>query len=147
MKKVILTAFLIFVTKPVVAKEDIKFEKKTLQLGTVFVIVEIADTQEKSARGLMYRKSLSDNSGMLFIFPDEAPRNFWMKNTFVPLDIGFFNSKMELFDIQQMEPVSSELQVNIPTYPSHGPAMYALEMPKGWFEKNKIRLKQRFSIK
>ncbi len=131
----------------VASNKTIQFEKKTIQLGRQKILVEIADTPEKSAQGLMFRRKLEDGAGMLFIFDREAPRSFWMKNTFIPLDIGYFNSKKELIDIQTMEPVTSELQINVPTYPSKGPAQYALEVPKGWFTRHKIRLKERFSFK
>lgn len=123
------------------------FSKKTLILGKQKLLVELADTPEKSAQGLMFRKSLPDGTGMLFVFADEQTRTFWMKNTFIALDIGFFNKKRELIDIQQMEPVASEMQKEVPTYTSRGPAQYALEVPKGWFSKHKIGLKERFSLK
>jgi uncharacterized membrane protein (UPF0127 family) len=124
----------------------LSFEKKRLKIASETLTVEIADTQEKLARGLMYRKDLAEGTGMLFIFQDEDVRRFWMKNTFVPLSIGYFNAKKELIDIQDMAPAQSEMQVDFPTYPSKGPAQYALEVPKGWFNKHKVRLKQSFSI-
>jgi uncharacterized protein len=125
---------------------DLTFEKKKLKIGSQVLSVEIADTPERSAQGLMFRKDLPEGSGMLFIFPDEQVRGFWMKNTFIPLAIGFFNAKKELIDIQEMVPAASGIQVDFPTYNSKGPAQYALEVPKGWFAKHKIRLKQRFSF-
>jgi uncharacterized membrane protein (UPF0127 family) len=128
------------------AASDLHFEKKKLKIGSQTLTVEIADTQEKLAQGLMYRKDLAEGSGMLFIFSDEDVRRFWMKNTFVPLSIGYFNAKKELIDIQDMAPAQSEMQVDFPTYPSKRPAQYALEVPKGWFDKHKVRLKQSFSI-
>lgn len=123
-----------------------KFEKKKLKIGNQTITVEIADSPEKAAQGLMYRQSLPEGTGMLFIFQDEKVRSFWMKNTFVPLSIGYFNAKKELIDIQDMEPAASTMQIDFPTYQSKAPAQYALEVPKGWFAKHKIRLKQRFSI-
>ncbi len=131
----------------VFGQQEISFKKKKLKIANKTLIVEVADNLEKSARGLMYRKNLNENEGMLFIFDSEEPRSFWMKNTFIPLDIGYFNAQRELIDIQTMEPATSEMQTNIPTYPSKGPAQYALEVQKGWFEKHKIRLKERFSLK
>lgn len=127
--------------------KEIVFEKKTLLIAGKKLVVEIADTEEKAAKGLMYRRSMPEGTGMLFVFPDERPRTFWMKNTFIPLDIGYFNRNKELIDIQQMEPVVSEMQTNVPTYPSKGPAQFALEVPKGWFLKHKVGLKERFSLK
>lgn len=146
MKKTLVIIFILY-TALSIAQTEVSFKKKKLKIGNQTLTVEVADTQEKAARGLMYRKQLKENEGMLFIFENEEPRSFWMKNTFIPLDIGYFNAKKELIDIQSMTPVTSELQTDIPTYPSKGPAQYALEVPKGWFEKHKIRLKERFSLK
>lgn len=138
--------FSILLILPQLLWARVVFEKKKLKIGSETLSVEIADTQEKSAQGLMFRKELPEGTGMLFIFPDEKPRGFWMKNTFIPLSIGFFNAKKELIDIQDMAPAASSVQVSFPTYESKGPAQYALEVPKGWFAKHRIRLKQRFSI-
>ena len=57
--------------------------------------VELAETQEKQALGLMFRDEMPPEHGMLFIFPSEAPQSFWMKNTRIPLDIFYFNKKLE----------------------------------------------------
>lgn len=136
----------LFLFIPLFLKAEIKFDKKKIKLGSKTLVVEIADTPEKTARGLMYRKQLPEGTGMLFIFPDEQTRSFWMRNTFVPLSIGFFNSKKELVDVQDMEPSTSEMQLDLPTYVSKAPAQYALEVPKGWFSRHKIKLKQKFSF-
>jgi uncharacterized membrane protein (UPF0127 family) len=91
--------------------------------------VEVADTSQKQALGLMYRDSMPENHGMLFVFRDEAPRSFWMKNTRIPLDILFFDKNLKL--------VSASLEAKpcrvrrCPTYPSVLPAMYVLELNAG----------------
>lgn len=131
---------------PTARETKIVFQKKNLQIGTQKISVEIADTQEKSSRGLMYRTELPEGTGMLFIFPDSQVRGFWMKNTFVPLAIGYFNSKKELIDVHEMVPALSEMQKDHPTYVSKGPAQYALEVPTGWFSKHKIQLGQTFKL-
>lgn len=69
-----------------------------------------------------------------------------MKNTFIPLSIGFFNSKKVLVDIQDMEPAKSEMDQNPKSYLSRSPAQYALEVNQGWFQKNKIKLGDRFEL-
>lgn len=142
--KFIFLSFILFLSP--LLKAEIHFDKKKIKVGSQTLNVEIADTAEKSARGLMFRRELSEGTGMLFIFPDEETRSFWMKNTFVPLSIGYFNKKKELIDIQDMEPARSEMQTDFPTYVSKEPAQYALEVPKGWFSKHKVGLKQRFSF-
>ncbi len=124
-------------------------ETKTLIFSTGKKIkVEIAQTPVEKAQGLMNRKSLPKDSGMLFIFPGEQPMSFWMKNTYIPLTIGFFDSKMKLLETLDMEPhfgpVSDE---NLPHYNSTRNAKYALEMEKGWFSKNKIKPGSTFKLK
>lgn len=117
---------------------DIRFEKKQLKVGKIILTVEVADTAEKQARGLMYRTSLEDGHGMFFIFDAERQLSFWMKNTFIPLDIGYFDRSKKLVDIQQMDPVGSLMELP-KSYPSKRPAQYALEVPRGWFKKNRIK--------
>ncbi len=118
----------------------VNFKKAQIKLGSQKITVEIADTDPKRSQGLMNRKSLNKNEGMLFIFPRSNYRSFWMKNTFIPLSIGYFDSSKKLVEIHQMEPVTSVMQVQIPRYDSRKPAQYALEMNRGWFKKNKIKL-------
>ena len=137
---------LISLSMPCFSLASVHFEKKKIKLGNQILTVEIADTNEKSAQGLMFRKSLPEGTGMLFEFPNEEVRAFWMKNTFIPLSIGYFDSKKTLIDIQDMLPAQSEMQNEFPNYPSKGPAQYALEVPKGWFLKKKIILGQKFSF-
>lgn len=122
------------------AEDKFTFKKEKIQLNqgnkSKTLLVEIAETEEQQARGLMFREKLKTDEGMLFIFKNEEPRSFWMKNTIINLSIGYFNKDKKLIDIQEMKAVTSVLQQDIPTYPSQGPAQYALEMPEGWFKKN-----------
>jgi uncharacterized membrane protein (UPF0127 family) len=92
-------------------------------------MVELAETQEKQALGLMFRDKLPPDHGMLFIFPGESRRSFWMKNTRIPLDILYFNSNLELVSMaEDAHPCRSR---NCPGYPSEGPAKYVLELNSG----------------
>jgi uncharacterized protein len=102
------------------------------------LIIEIAKSEAQHEYGLMNRTKLGKDEGMLFIFDDESIRSFWMKNTLINLSIGYFDKSKKLIDIQEMTAVTSILQTEIPNYPSRGPAQYALEMPEGWFNKNKM---------
>lgn len=95
---------------------------------------EIADTPSSREQGLMYRKRLGNDSGMLFIFEKEQKLNFWMKNTFIPLDIAYIDRNGIINEIYQMKP----LDVSV-TYNSVKPAMFALEANLGWFSSNKIK--------
>ena len=91
--------------------------------------VELAETSEKQALGLMYRDSLADDHGMLFIFADEARRTFWMKNCRISLDIFYFDAQLELVSVSENTPPCRTNRC--PTYPSAGPAMYVLELNAG----------------
>ncbi len=98
------------------------------------VYVEIARTEQEKARGLMFRQKLGENEGMLFIYEQEEFLSFWMKNTFLPLSIAFIDRQGRIIDIQDMEPFSMD------THRSIKPAQYALEVNKGWFVKNGIKV-------
>ena len=108
------------------------FQKKTITIRDKTLTVEIADTSEKRMTGLMYRKSLGENEGMLFIFPEEEIHSFWMKNTLIPLSIAFIKEDGTILQIEDMEPETET------THPSKFPVKYALEVNKGWFKENNI---------
>lgn len=114
-----------------------KFEKRKIQISGKTIVVEIADTDERRAYGLMFRNALPKDEGMLFIFSDERQRSFWMKNTVIPLSIAYINKDRVITEIIDMQP--AVLGATRPrSYPSKKKSMYALEMNIGWFEKNKI---------
>lgn len=122
----------------------IVFEKKKIVLEGKTITAEIADTDEKRTRGLMFREKLEKDHGMLFIFEYERTLSFWMKDTLIPLAIGYFDKDKKLVDIQEMVPALASDRFP-PTYTSRFPAQYALEMEKGWFSKNGIKLGAKFS--
>jgi uncharacterized membrane protein (UPF0127 family) len=91
--------------------------------------VEIVEDVERQALGLMFRRDMPENHGMLFIYPNEAPRSFWMKNTRIPLDIMYFSSELRLVSMaENAQPCRVE---QCPGYPSAGPAQYVLELNAG----------------
>ena len=91
--------------------------------------VELAETQEKQALGLMFRDSMPADHGMLFIFPAQGLRSFWMKNTRIPLDIIYFDEELKLVSIaENAQPCRTR---RCPNYPSEGPAKYVLELNAG----------------
>ena len=96
------------------------------------VVAEVVDTPAERAVGLQFRDNLPDGTGMLFVFESEAPRSFWMKDTYIALDIAYLDVNFRIVDIQQMEPQTEEL------HPSARPAMFALEVRKGWFAEKGI---------
>ncbi|NIP18259.1 MAG: DUF192 domain-containing protein [Xanthomonadales bacterium] len=91
--------------------------------------VEIADDDGERGLGLMFRDSMPADHGMLFIFPGEAYRSFWMKNTRIPLDILYFNRELELVSVA--ENARPCRVARCPGYPSEGPAQYVLELNAG----------------
>ncbi len=91
--------------------------------------VELAETSEKQALGLMFREELPDDHGMLFIFPSEGRRAFWMKNTRIPLDIFYFDAELKLVSVSENTPPCRVR--SCPAYPSEGPAKYVLELNAG----------------
>lgn len=121
--------------------------KKLVNIGGKNITVEVAQTPEEQQRGLMFRRMLSENEGMLFIFKNEETRFFWMKNTLIDLSIGFFDKNGILVDVQEMTADSNQPNSQLASYGSRKPAKYALEMNKSWFDKNKIKIGQKLKIK
>lgn len=106
--------------------------------GSVELKVEVADREGERERGLMEREEVKTGEGMWFVFEDEAPRSFWMKNTLVPLDIIFFDSQKKVVSIvDNMEPCKA---AECPGYDSATPAMFALEVPAGFAAENGLNL-------
>jgi uncharacterized membrane protein (UPF0127 family) len=96
--------------------------------------VEVAKSPEERANGLMGRKHLGKNEGMLFIFEIEDYHGFWMKDTIIPLSIAFIDREGRIVKITDMKPLA--LESHIPPKP----VLYALEMNKGWFSVNGINV-------
>jgi uncharacterized membrane protein (UPF0127 family) len=99
----------------------------TLTIGSHTLIAEVAVSPEQRALGLMNRFSLKPDHGMLFVFERAEPLAFWMKNTFIPLSIAFIAPDGRIVNIEDMKPQTED------SHWSMGPALYALEMRKGWF--------------
>ena len=103
--------------------------------------VEIAERPTERSLGLMYRKSLPENMGMLFIYRRPGIMNFWMKNTYIPLSIAYIDTKGYIIAIFKMEPLNTER-----SYRSPAPAVWALEVNQGWFEKNGVKVGDRVRL-
>ena len=108
------------------------------------VYVDIANDPDEQSRGLMFRKSLEWNNGMLFVFDDEKQLSFWMKNTYIPLDMIFINNEFKIIDIK--EDAQPCLEKICPKYSSKEPAKYVLEVNAGFVQKNKIKIGDRILI-
>ena len=99
-------------------------------LGDGFVVnLELAITPEEVANGLMYRPSLPEDRGMLFVFEAERQPSFWMKNTLIPLDLVFLDNSGTIIDVTaEVQPCAAD---PCPTYTSSGPARAVLELAAG----------------
>jgi len=101
----------------------------TIHMGDVAVKVEVADNDESRARGLMHRDAVKSGTGMLFVYPEDAPRSFWMRNTRVPLSIAFISRSGKILRIRDMTPMSTQHVQSL------YPVPYAVEVGQGWFAK------------
>ena len=107
--------------------------KATITLGTNALSVQIAADDASRERGLMSRTNLSENEGMVFVFPAPRPVAFWMKDTPTPLSIAYVGPSGRIFEIHDMKPFD---ETPIPSASSS--VTYAIETPVGWFSKHGI---------
>jgi uncharacterized membrane protein (UPF0127 family) len=103
-----------------------------LTIGGHKITAEVASTDEQRSLGLMHRRMLPENRGMLFVFPQIALHGMWMLNTYVPLSVAFLDAKGVIINIADMEPHTRT------THGATQPAKYALEANRGWFKKRGI---------
>ena len=96
-----------------------------MQIGRETFHLEVADSDEEQKRGLMYRESMPQDHGMIFVNEDEAERSFWMEATLIPLDILYLDRTGRVISIKRMKPRDRT------GVPSDGPAMYAIELNQG----------------
>lgn len=111
---------------------------------TRLVEVEVADSPEQQARGLMFRESLDADAGMLFLFFEETRTGFWMKDTLIPLSIAFFAQDGEILSILDMEPCAEE--ENCPNYDPGVSFRGALEVNQGAFDEWGVEVGDHISV-
>jgi len=121
-----------FIALATAAPAVVELPATTLTVGKQKIVAEVAATTEQRTTGLMYRFSLKPDHGMIFVFDKAEPQGFWMKNTFIPLSIAFIGSDGRILNVADMVPQDER------THWSNGPALYALEMRKGWFAERGI---------
>jgi len=119
-------------------KQSGKFIKADIR-GKIYSF-EVADTTEDRLKGLMFRRELSESSGMIFIFDEMEYLRFYMKNTYIPLDIAFMDSSFRIVDIQPMDPLDEKGII------SKEPAQFALEVNRGFFKKAEVKVGQRIKL-
>ena len=98
-----------------------------LRAGIHVIQAEVVSEPGTRAQGLMHRKSLAQNAGMLFIFDSQSVHCMWMKNTLIPLSVAFIDDRGTIVNIADMEPHSEA------SHCAGQPVRYALEMNRGWF--------------
>ena len=130
MKKILLIACVVMLFSACQLKQH------RVSLNDQSYVVELADTDNTRALGLMYREQMADDEGMLFIFPDIKKRAFWMKNTLIPLDILYFDQNKKLVSISENTPPCKNTTTRCPNYPSAKPAKYVLEINAGLSQKH-----------
>src|SRR5256714_5442294 len=104
-----------------------------LQAGMHLIRAEVAADFSTRAQGLMHRKSLGQNDGMLFVFDEAAIHCMWMKNTLIPLSVAFLDERGAIINIADMRPHSEQ------SHCAAQPARYALEMNRGWLAQRGIK--------
>ena len=104
-----------------------------LTAGFHRIEAEVAVDQASQAKGLMHRRSMPANHGMLFVFPRTNHHCMWMRNTLLPLSVAFLDAQGKIINIEDMQPETED------NHCAASPARYALEMNIGWFTAKGIK--------
>lgn len=123
--------FLLAVSLSAVARAELPVVQ--LATGMHLIRAELADNMGTRMEGLMYRKSMPQGSGMVFVFDESATHCMWMKNTLIPLSVAFIDESGAIINIADMQPQSEQ------SHCAARPARFALEMNKGWFAERGIK--------
>ena len=110
-----------------------KFTSTTLTAGMYVIQAEVAATPEQREQGLMLRKQMAQNDGMIFLFGGPAKVCMWMKNTLIPLSVAFLDKNGKIVNIEDMQPQT------LTSHCSNEYVPYALEMNLGWFKQKNIK--------
>lgn len=128
MKRFLIISLIIIAAIAVVVFVSLRSSDAQVCINNVCFNVEVADSSVEQNRGLMFRKELALNEGMLFIFEKEENHPFWMENTYIPLDIIWFNSDKEVVFISKNTQPCSD---TCPLIDPERPAKYVLEINPG----------------
>ncbi|HRF10886.1 MAG: DUF192 domain-containing protein [Candidatus Accumulibacter phosphatis] len=123
------TLFLLLAVFPVAAE----MPRIELTAGFYRIEAEVAADDPNRMQGLMHRRNMAANQGMLFVFPQAARHCMWMRNTFLPLSVAFLDEDGRILNIENMQPQTEE------NHCSTKAARYALEMNLGWFSSKGIK--------
>ena len=105
----------------------------TLSISGHKISAEVAATNPERMQGLMHRRMMPENKGMLFVFTDVSRHAMWMENTYIPLSVAFIDSDGIIANIEDMKPHTRDAHAAVK------PVRYALEMNLGWFAKRGIK--------
>ena len=133
MKAARVLAAIAFVAASLTALADATFKWGHVNVAGHPLKVELALSEEQHMQGLMFRKSLGKDDGMLFIFDEPAYHSMWMKNTLIPLSVAFLDKDGVILNILDMEPQTLD------SHMAAGPATYAIETNKGWYKANGVK--------
>jgi uncharacterized membrane protein (UPF0127 family) len=104
-----------------------------LKIADSTLFAEVADTPQTSANGLMFRDSLPEDHGMLFVFEKPETASFWMRNTKIPLSIAYIDSAGKILEIEPLKPLDET-----PVESASSKVAFALEVNEGWFKRNGV---------
>ena len=110
-----------------------------LSTGMHVLQVQLAQTPEQQQIGLMFRKTMGTNEGMLFVFDEPRQQCFWMKNTLLPLSVAFIADDGSVVNLDNMKPQTLD------SHCSTKPVRFVLEMNVGWFDKRGIKAGSKFA--
>ncbi|WP_415037161.1 DUF192 domain-containing protein [Azonexus sp.] len=131
MKQFFLAAMTLFLSAAAGAQHSLA--QIELQIGFHRIEAEVAARDPERQRGLMHRRSMPAQRGMLFVFPQDNTYCMWMRNTLIPLSVAFVDAEGKIINIADMTPHSEE------NHCARRPARYALEMNRGWFAQRGIQ--------
>lgn len=138
-----LIALHVFAAVPVQAQDtpQLNLPRTTLNAGMHLIQAQVASTEPQRNTGLMHRREMPANEGMLFVFERAATQCFWMKNTLLPLSIAFLADDGTVVNLADMQPQTLD------SHCSAQPVRYVLEMNQGWFTQRGVRAGQRLGGK
>lgn len=143
LRKLALALCTLLVISPIAATADSSMAREgkpqtglptiILKAGSQTMRADVASTEPTRQLGLMFRKKMAPQEGMLFVFPQIGYHAMWMRNTLLPLSVAYMDERGVILSIHEMQPLSDA------AHQSAGPARFALEMNAGWFRANGVK--------
>ena len=139
MNRIAASVFTCLQMLPISTHAQVQMPRMDLSAGLHRINAEVAADQSSRMQGLMHRREMPANQGMLFVFTHAERHCMWMRNTYLPLSVAFLDENGRILNIENMQPHS---EIN---HCAAGPARFALEMNNGWFSSKGIKAGQRIS--